>query len=221
MKNSIIIVLIVLGQSLYGQNDSIEKALIFKKIIANELTQEEFSKMGLKWNQTIKSIGKYPEIPLDQNDQVHYSFRNSFKDFNKEKLFSRTLEWLSIYYSLIPVDFYWNREDGKIIFSNSVDLSANQSCLYTCIITIKDEKIWIEIVNVGYQTFYAGYYSNGNWVHENKTYANINQVYPVILKNSSQWLANLNLLKSTNEVLNTDIMKLNNYIINYDSTYMF
>jgi hypothetical protein len=43
-------------------------------------------------------------------------------DFNKEKLFTRTLEWLSINYGLIPSYIYSNLQEGKIIFKNNLNI---------------------------------------------------------------------------------------------------
>jgi len=216
MKSSLILLMLIFGLNLYGQTDSIEKAILYKKMLSKEIGQVEFSKIGLRWNQAIKEIKEYPELPLDQNGQVHYSFLNKFIDFNKEKLFTRILEWLSINYGLIPSYIYSNLEDGKIIFKNILNLNNINSCTYTSVISIKNEKILIEIINIGYQAYYEGHYSYDEWIPEKTINFSFSQIYPIILKNPSEWNSNLNLLRTTNELFNTEKENLYDYIINYD-----
>ena len=91
MKNSLIILILIFGLNLYGQSDSTEKAILYNKMLSKEIEQSEFARIGTRWNQTMKEIKKYPDVPLDQSGQVHYSFLNKFTGLNKEKLFTRTL----------------------------------------------------------------------------------------------------------------------------------
>jgi hypothetical protein len=215
MKNSLIFLILTFGLNIYGQSDSTEKAILYNKVLSKEIEQSEFSKIGTRWNQTMKEIKNYPNLPLDQSGQVHYSFLNKFAGLNKEKLFTRTLEWLSINYGLFPQYLYSNLEDGKIIIRNSLNLSSSNTCTYAAVISIKNEKVLVEITNIGYQMYYEGYYSNDSWIPEKTVNLGINQIYPVILKNPSEWNSKLILLKSTNELFNTENENLCNYIINY------
>jgi hypothetical protein len=221
MKSSLILLLLLLGSCLYGQTDSIEKVVIYNKLVSKEIEQTDFSKIWPKWNQTMKEFKKYPDLPLDQNGKVHYSFINNFKDFNKEKLFTRTLEWLAINYGLIPSYIYSNPAEGKIIFRNSIDLKTGNTCAYTSVISIKNEKILMEIINLGYQTYYQGYYSGDTWIPEKTVTQQINQIYPVILKAPAEWRSDLNMFRATNEFFNTEATNLSEYIMSYDSTYTF
>lgn len=221
MKNLLILLVLVIGSRLYGQTDSIEKAIIYKKFLSKEITQGAFSEIGYDWIKAVKKVNKYPDLPLDQKGQVRYSFLNDYKGFSKEKLFNRTLEWLSINYGIFPAYLYSNLEEGKIIFSNSFSINLHYSCSYTCIISIKDEKLLMEIFKVGYQVYYEGHYSENTWVPENTTNFDINQVFPIILKRSSDWEFNLNLLKKTNENIDSQIVSLDDYILNYDFNYNF
>jgi len=221
MKKSLILLILISGLKLYGQTDSLEKDILYKKVLSKELNQTEFAEIGSKWNQTIKKIAKYPDLPLDQNGQVHYSFVNKFTDLNKEKLFIRTLEWLSANYGLFPSYLYSNLDDGKIILRNTVNLIAGNTCTYTSIISLLNEKMHIEFINIGYQRFYDGYFTDGAWIPERTVNFSINQVYPIILKKSSEWMFNLNLLKSTTEFFNSEIDNFTNYITDYDSLNMF
>ena len=221
MKNSIFILILIFGSALYGQTDSIEKAALYNKMLSKEIGQIEYSRIATRWNQTIKEFQKYPELPLDQNGKVHYLFLYKFINLNKEKLFTRTLEWLSINYGLIPSYIYSNPEDGKIIFRNTLNLNDINSCTYTSVITIKNEKILMEIINVGYQAFYEGHYSDGEWVPDKTINFSASQIYPIILKNPSEWSSDLNLLKTTNDHFNIEKVNLNDYIMSYDDSYIF
>jgi len=145
----------------------------------------------------------------------------SFKDIGKEKLFNRTLEWLSINFGMFPSYLYSNAEDGKIILNNSFNINNNYSSNYKCVISIKSEKLLIEFINIGYQVYHEGHYSGDTWVAENTKNFDINQVFPVVLKNPSEWEFDLNLFKSTNDHFNNEVRSLNDFILNYDSNYAF
>jgi len=220
MRNLFLLLLIIIGSNLYGQTDSIEKAAIYNKFLSKDLSQEDYTDLGARWNQTIRKINKYPDLPLDQSGQVHYSFLNKFKTINKEKLFHRALEYLAINYGISPANFYSNLADGKIIFGNSFTVDAATTGTYTCIISIKDEKILTEYINIGFQVFYPG--SSGDvYIPESTISFNINQLYPVILKSTKDWNRNLNLFKVTNEYLKSEVDRLCDYSLNYDSNYTF
>ena len=221
MKNSFLFLIMIFGSTLYGQTDSIEKAILYNRMLSKEIGQVEFSRIGTRWNQTIKEINKYPKLPFDQNGQVHYLFLYKLKDFNKEKLFTRTLEWLSINYGLTPSSIYSNMEDGKIIFSNSLNLDNIYSCTYTSIISIKDEKILMEFIKIGIQAYFEGHYSDNEWIPDKTTNFSLSQIFPIILKDPSEWNSDLNLLITMNKLIHIEKVNLYDYIMSYDSSYVF
>jgi hypothetical protein len=221
MKNLLLLFLLIIGSNLYGQTDSIERATLYNRLLSKNLLEEEFTNIVSKWIQTMNDIKKYPDLPLDQGGQVHYIFLNEYKDMTKEKLFDRTLEWLTIKYGVIPAYLYSNLEDGKIILKNSMNTTGTTTCNYTYIITIKNEKILIEFMNIGYQTFYEGHYNGDMWIAEKTISFDPNKVYPISSKKPSEWTSNLNLLKTTDENFNTEIANLSDYILNYESSYTF
>lgn len=216
MRNLVILLFLIFGSSINGQTDSIEKAILYKKVLSKEISQVEYSRIALKWVQTIKEFGKYPELPLDQNGKIHFIFLYKFIDFNKEVLFNRTLEWLSINYGLIPSYIYSNPTDGKIIFRNSLSLGSNYACAYTSVISIKNEKILVEIINLSYQVFYEGHFSNNEWIPEKTLDFSLSENYPVILKDPAVWKANLLWLKSVDELFVAEKKNLYDYITIYE-----
>jgi hypothetical protein len=217
MKNHLYLFVLLIGSNLFGQTDSIERVTIYNKLMSKEIKESEFSKIWTEWNQKISK--DYPNLPLDQNEQVHYVFLNEFKNNDKEYLFNRTLEWLSINYGLIPADIYYNLKDGKIIFRNSLNLITNTSCVYTAIISVRDEKIKMEFLSISYQTYYEADYSSG--IPDRTVSLNINEVYPIILKKSSEWNSNLLLLKNTDKLFSTEIKNLCDYILFFDKANSF
>ena len=221
MKNLFLLLFLIFGSALYGQTDSLEKAILYNKMLSKEIKQVEYSRIALRWNQTIKEIKNYPELPLDQNGQVHYLLIYKFNDINKEKLFARTLEWLSINYGLMPSNIYSNMEDGKIIFRNSLNLDNINTCTYTSIISIKNEKILMEIIKIGYQAYYEGHYSDNIWIPEKTVSFSLSQIFPIILKDPSEWNSDLDLLMTTNKLFNIEKVNLYDYIKSFDYSYIF
>jgi len=221
MKYIFFLLIIISGSTLYGQTDSIEKAILYNKMLSKEIGQVEYSRIATRWTQTMKEFKKYPELPFDQKGQVYYLFLYRFIDLNKEMLFNRILEWLSINYGLYPAYIYSNKEDGKIIFRNSLSIDYFNSCTYTVVISIKNEKILMEIINLGYQIYYEGHYSNNDWIPEKTISYSISEFFPVILKNPSVWNSSLNLLISTNELFNSKKDSLFEFLKSYGTYYEF
>lgn len=221
MKYSLILMLLFTATSLFGQKDTIEKAVIYKEVETRNLKQDEFLRIWTRWNQVIKDFNGYPDVPLDSAGQVHYSFVKEFKGYDKVKLFNRTLEWLSINYGLIPAYIYSNKEDGKIIFRNSLKLNSGFDGIYTSVITFKNEKIMIEYITISYQVFVAGHYLGQEWIPDVTTEININQVFPIVLKKPAEWNSNLLILRSVNELFQTETENLYSYISTYDYQYRF
>ncbi len=220
-KLEITLFLFLLGSILYAQTDSTEKALLYNKVLSGEIAPEEFSKIGVKWMETMKRFGDYPNLPVDSAGQVGYSYVITYAGVPKNTLFNRTLEWLSIHYGLIPSYLYSCMEDGKIIFKNSFPVNDTYTCIYTGVVTVKDEKILFEYQSVGLQYFCSGYYKNDVWVPEKTIMIGLMDIYPVVLKKQSEWSANLLLLKTTNDYFPAEAKSLCNYINEYDQRYKF
>ena len=214
MRNLFVLFLLIIGSNLYGQTDSIEKATLYNKMMSKEIMQEKYAEIGKLWNQ---SMNKYPDLPLDQSGQVHYTFVNNFKNINKEKLFRRVLEYLSINYGLYPANLYSNSEDGKIIFAGNFNINATYTGTFTTVISIKDEKMLTEFINIGYQVIIPG----DEYTSESTRYYPISNYYPVILKNQREWTANLNLFIATNKYFKGENTRIGDFALNHDLYYTF
>ncbi|MDR3652007.1 MAG: DUF4468 domain-containing protein [Paludibacter sp.] len=221
MRIIITFVILMIGLNMYAQTDSIENSVLYKKASAMEITGEEFSKTVKNWNVTIKKINGYPNLPINNNGKVQYSFVRDFPGLSKGELFNRILEWFSITYGIVPAYLYSNLEDGKIICSNSLKIYNNTTSSFTYIISIRDKRILMNIANLGYQETHAGYYSDDTWIPESSNFYGIDQVFPIILKEPSKWNYYLNILATINKQMNNEIYSLTDYLINYDSRYVF
>lgn len=202
---------------LFAQTDADERAALSKKMLSAENPDDDLSKIGLKWSQFLAKYGKYPDLPLDPNGNVRYTYTREFKQVSKEQLFNRTLEWFAINYAIYPSGMYSCLNDGKIILNNTFTIDGTYSCSYTCIISAKNEKVLVEIFNINYQGFFQGHYSNDNWMPDRTINFSINQIFPVVLKDTSEWKFNLNLLKAVNEHLQNNLKNLEDYLLNYEA----
>ncbi len=220
MRTPILLITLLIGLKVFGQTDSIEKAILYNKVLAKELSQADYSTIGKKWLETTKWY-TYPDLPINKNGEIQYSFVIEYQNIIKEKLFSRILEWLSITYGFVPAYLYFNADDGKIICSNSTNYNDNTSATYTYIFTVVDNKFLMEFTNIGYSVTKPGHYSGDTWIPDKVIYYTINQVFPIILKDSSEWSFYLNLIKTIDDHFKNDINTLNDYITNYDSKYSF
>ena len=218
MKNFFFLLILLFESNLFGQTDSLEKAVLYNKYTSKEISDIDFSNIWSQWKQKMKTI-KYPDLPLDQSGHVHYVFINEFTGFDREKLFNRTIEWLAINYGLLPVNMYSNLKEGKIILRNSLNLNKTYSCVYTLIISIKDEKIRLELISLSYQAYFEGDYDSG--IPEKTINYNLNEIYPIILKKPSEWNLYLSLFKKTNQLFNAEIKNLGDYIFSYDNSNIF
>jgi hypothetical protein len=218
MKYFFSLFLLLASLRLSGQTDSLEKAALLNKLTSKEITEAGYSKTLSQWNELINRV-KYPDLPLDQNGVVHYVFINEFKGFDREKLINRTREWLSINYGLLPGDMYTNEKEGKIILRNSLSLIDNYSCIFTSVVSIKDEKIKFEIFSLYYEAYYKGDMSADR--PDRTINFSISEVYPIILKKPADWPLNLSLFKATNKLFDTEVKNLNDYITSYDDANAF
>lgn len=212
MKNFIIFVLFSIGLNLFGQNDSIENSELFK--LKHVLNEGDFLETYKDWLEIIKTVGQYPNLPIDIDKKVHFSFVNNFKGENKEQLFHRTLEWIYLRYGIIPNNIYSDKESGKIILNNNINIDTDYYCNYTAIMTMKDEKLMFEFINIAYQPSSDFNSNNNNWV-------NIENLVPIVQKSRQFWKPDLVFLKKVTDRFNSEMESLVNYINDYSLNYNF
>ncbi|HRZ97652.1 MAG TPA: hypothetical protein P5084_08850 [Paludibacter sp.] len=221
MKQLIFLLFLPLSLSLFAQNDSIEKKNLFDKLARNESYFGEFSKTGNKWNKALETVNGYPVLPFNEEDKIEYVFVEDFKSMDKTQLFTRVLEYLSITYGFIPAYLYSNQNDGKIICTQSIDITTNSKYTFSYIITIKDEKMKIEFINIVFAKKSGGYYSGDVWIPDANTTTPIEEIFPIILKPQTEWNFYLNLIRQLDDHCREEVVNLKAYIVNYQSKYSF
>lgn len=218
LRTTFILIILAAGSAISAQTDSIEKAALYNKMITREITDAEFKKSWNAWTNFLKK-SEYPDLPLDNKGNVHYTEVTDFRGLDRETLFTRILEFLSVSYGLIPSDIYSDPKSGKIIFRNSMDLVTGNACIYTSVISIKDGRIRTELFNIIYQTYFEGEYSYDTWVPERTINTPINEILPIVLKKPSEWPQNLNLLRITSELFDAEVKNLSGYIMDYNDEF--
>ncbi|HLN20178.1 MAG TPA: hypothetical protein VK213_03760 [Bacteroidales bacterium] len=223
MKKHILLIIVFASIAInaYSQTDSLEKAILYSKVLSGEKRTEVFSSDALRWRKFTEDIGGYPDMPLDLNGKVHFDFTKQFPGKDKDYLFNRACEWLVINYGIVPSQVYSNREDGKVLYINTLATSSGYDCSFTTIITINGNFIRTEFTGLSYSLFIEGHYSvDEEWVPERTIRYNMDQVVPVILKRQQEWKTYTDMLRASKDLLNKEILNLYDYISLYDSIYV-
>ncbi len=215
------IIILLISFNMYGQTDSIEQSIVYKKALSMEITGPEYSKIVKDWVAAVKRSKGYPRLQVNNDGKVQYSFIKEFPNVSKKLLYNRILEWLSVSYGIFSSYLYSNQEDGKIICSISLKVYDNTTSSFTYVISIKDNKILVNIMNLGYQVTTIGHYSGDTWIPDSSYYSGIDQVFPIILKEPLKWNYYLDLMATINKQLNNEMDILSDYLTNYDARYVF
>lgn len=205
----IIILLVAMWTNASAQSLTAEKDALYKKVTSKEISQDRYNSIANKWNSLMKSV-KYPELSLDSDSLVHYTYVSDFSGVDKDKLFSRTLEWLAISKGLLPAQLYSNREDGRIIFDDGFKINDTYTGFFTCIVTVVDSKLVLEFINLSYQSAY-----------QNQIQATflIGDLIPVVTKEESKWKTYLGIMGVTNKKVLEFVGQLRDYQLNFEDRY--
>jgi hypothetical protein len=211
MNKMLLPLFLLIGIAAFGQTDSLERAIMHDRVVSNQITQEEFARIAANWNRIVTAEKGYPELPFNQSKQVHYVFLSDFENIKKELLFRRTLEYLAVNYGLLPNFMYSNEQDGKIIFTNSFNADNRNTCNYTGVISMKDNKMMTEFIKISLTV-------DTEW---GQSTSGIEKTFPIITKRMQEWQPTLNLLKKVNEFFESEIAGLSLFLENYESNYTF
>lgn len=187
---------------------------------------DDFTKNELikKWNKFSKEY-VYPVIEIDTTkSEFHFSEVIEMKDLSKKIIFERCEQWFVLSYFQV---LYSNFEAGKMIatasanipYKNETSSFGNKSLRaganktdYVLTLTIKDNKIKYEISDMKYYV----------QALESEYTVPVTSLFPVVSKNSSEWLKSLTYFQNLNKVLMVDLQQtLKNYIEEYKQDYLF
>jgi len=222
----LIIVLVCFGINIFSQSLDIEQKYINSEIQSGKLNPDQVKTLGVKWNLFNKRF-RYPELPLNKvTDEVDFSDTLAFDDKKRNIIFERSLEWIAINYGSI---LHKDPDSGKIIangnmnithtadykgsFGSLVDYQTVTSANYTMVLTIKDNKMKYNIINIEY-TFTDNYGSSYTLP--------ITSLFPVFSNDESQWKRFLTVLYESKQIFYISLKNsLTEYINKTNEDYNF
>jgi hypothetical protein len=225
-KILLFIVLIFIVTRLFSQSLDKEQEYINSEIQSGRLNTDQVKTLGVKWNLFNKRF-RYPELPLNKiTGEVDFSDTLTFEDKKRNVIFERSLEWIAINYGTI---LHKDPDSGKIIangniniahtadyrgsFSSLVEYKTNTNANYTMVLTIKDNKVKYNIINIEY-TFTDNYGSSFTLP--------INLLFPVFSNDEDQWKKFLTVLNESKKIFYIALKNsLTDYINNAIEDYNF
>jgi hypothetical protein len=226
MKKLILILgFVSIANNLISQSLDIELNYINSEIQSGKLNSDQAKTLGEKWNLFNKRF-RYPELPINKiTGEVDFSDTLAFDNKKRNIIFERSLEWIAINYGSILLK---DPDSGKIIangninvlhtadfqgsFNSFVEYKTVTSANYTMVLTIKDNKLKYNIINIEY-TFTDNYGSSFTLP--------INSLFPVISKDEYQWKKYLTVLNESKKIYTSLKDSLTEYINNADEDYNF
>jgi len=225
-KILLFIVSIFIVTKLFSQSLDTEQKYINADIQSGKLNPDQVKTLGVKWNSFNKRF-RYPELPLNKiTGEVDFSDTLTFEDKKRNVIYERSLEWIAINYGTI---LHKDPDSGKIIangninivhtadyrgsFSSLVEYKTNTSANYAMVLTIKDNKVKYNIINIEY-TFTDNFGSSFT--------IPINLLFPVFSNDEVQWKKYLTVLNESKKILYTSLKdSLTEYINNVNEDYNF
>lgn len=221
---SILIFVQTIFCSLSSQTIELERNYV-NSIIQSPNT-DDFTKNELikKWNKFSKEY-VYPIIEIDTTkSELQFSDIIEIDSLSKKIIFERCEQWFVLSYFQV---FYSNLEAGKMIatasaniphksetnsFGNKSKRSGTTKTDYILTLTIKENKIKYEISDMKYYIQSL----------ESEDVMPVISLFPIVSKNSTEWLKSLTYFQNLNKVLMVDLqLTLKNYIDEYKQDYQF
>ncbi len=216
MKTQLLILFLVVAFGAVAQTESMEYLALNEQLNSGKLSTVEFQNDLQKWNKNLDKFGDYPNLQVNDDGEVHFSFLLDLDQQAKDDLYNHCLEWMAVELGLFPNQLYTNAKDGKVVFSYSMLTDYELSCQFRTIVTVKAEKVLCEFVKFEYNASISGYYQGEHWVEDQMIHTPIEQLFPVCLKDPSDWKRNLALFQQTNVAVNGIVNRLRNYLANYE-----
>lgn len=225
-KILLFIVFFWITSSLFSQSLDAEQKYINSEIQSGKLNTDQVKSLGVKWNLFNKRF-RYPELPLNKiTGEVDFSDTITFEDKKRNVIFERSLEWIAINYGSIlhkDPDSWKIIANGNIYVSHTADYQGSFNSLveyktvtsanYAMVLTIKDNKLKYNIINIEY-TFTD--YNGSSFTIP------INSLFPVFSNDEYQWKKYLTVLNESKKILYISLKtSLTDYINNAEQDYNF
>jgi len=177
-----------------------------------------------KWNK-FSTEYVYPVLDIDTTkSEFQFSEVIEIDSLSRKIIFERCEQWFVLSYFQV---LYSNFETGKLIATASANIPhksetnsfGNKSIStgtiktdYVLTLTIKENKIKYQISDMKYYVL----------SFESEYALPVTSLFPIISKNSSEWLKSLTYIQNLNKVLMVDLqLTLKNYIDEYKQDYLF
>ncbi len=210
--------------SLSSQTIEIERNYV-NSIVQSPAT-DDFTRRDIakKWNK-FSTEYVYPVLDIDTTkSELQFSEIIEIDSLSKKIIFERCEQWFVLSYFQV---LYSNFEAGKMIATASANIphkyetnsfgnkSVNAGTIktdYVLTLTIKENKIKYQISDMKYYVLSL----------ESEYALPVISLFPIISKNSSEWLKSLTYFQNLNKVLMADLqLTLKNYVVEYKQDYLF
>jgi len=113
------------------------------------------------------------------------------------------------------------RKDFKTLWGNKKETVDSKNCTQTYILTIKNSKLKIEIIDLVYEYSIAGYALGTTYIPTRTIKYSLDMLYPISNDIPINWKSDLDMLKQTTIKIDLIVQSLNAYIGNYKHDYEF
>ena len=194
--------------------------------IVQSPTTNDFDRSDIvkKWSKFSREY-VYPVLDIDTTkSELQFSQIIEIDSLSKKIIFQRCEQWFVLSYFQV---LYSNFEAGKMIatasaniphkfetnsFRNKALKSVTTKTDYVLTLTIKENKIKYEISDMKYYVQSL----------ESEYATPVTSLFPIVSKDSSEWLKSLTYFQNLNKVLMVDLQQtLKNYIEEYKQDYLF
>lgn len=215
-------------QVIFCQSYSTELEIFTKNYQDGKYGADEYQRLAKKWQTAIKNVGGYPELPYNEKTKdVFYEFVFTFDSLDKNTIYNRILEWMSLQYSnLSTVLDYQDYDLGKIIIkgSNPIEPYYKQTKLfYNCTyrFILIENRLKIEISQISTDCRYEEYYKGESIFYDYSVVDSIGSFYPISHLPSFQWEPRLFSLKYIDTDIKSSIETMVQFIQTTNEEYNF
>lgn len=244
MKISILAFLLILyfPAPTYAQTYRMEVDYLNSLLMSHEKTAQEVTQMKKALDDACDDSKTYPVLPYDTlTKSFNFTFILDCPGIPKKVLFERTKEWGALSYADIEgVLRHENFESGKIIikgytplsyrrtykgwFGNKFTYSQTSKGYHTMIITVKEEKVKLEIKDIRFSFSSRPYFStitnSMETGYESTIY--LDTMFPITKQDGlGIWIGLLDLARQSFVEYGRHSKSLNWYLLDWEKDYKF
>ncbi len=209
-----------------AQSNDIEIKSLAKRYENHEFNIYEYKRVTNFWKELVNKNG-YPAMPYDSVSKIFiYSFVFKFDNINKEIIYNRILEHVSMKYgTLSDIVDYQDYNLGKIILKIKIPNNKNngKTIYYSTAyrFTILDNKVKINVFNMSIDYHYD-VYDNGTALLTNYTQNYpLEDYFPVTSVKDKYWADRIKQLIQYDLTIRNSCLDIVRFIKSYQDDYAF